>query len=239
MKKRAWALWLARRYVARALSRRFEGLFVDGLEGVRAAAARGPLLLAANHVSWWDAFVVVALDQALGTESRVLMDQENLARLPFLGAIGALPLSLRDPRRARAQLQAAAQWLERPRRALWLFPQGVQTPSWRRPLGFHKSFARVASEAACPVVPVSLLFTWRDRPEPAIAVRMHEPISMGGTTRAFAHDVEGCVARGLDTLDVALSAGPPPPLLVRGTARGADLGIGARLLVRTATRGAP
>lgn len=245
--KKPWALWAARRYARRALTRRFEGVYVDGLDATRAAAAAGPLLLCANHVSWWDAFVLVVVDEALGTDGRALMDDDNLQRLGFFRALGALPLSLRDPRKALSQLRSASSWLadgavDGPLnpgagRALWMFPQGRQVPSWRRPLGFHKSLVRVADDAGCAVVPVSLLVTWRERPEPAILVRLHPPLRVrGGPARAFADDVEARVADGIDALDVAAASGALPEPLVRGTARGADQSVGAKLLARAGAR---
>ena len=69
-----WFLALARRYARRRLARGLDGFFADGLEAARAAVRARPVVLAANHVGWWDSFLVVALDEALGTEGYALMD---------------------------------------------------------------------------------------------------------------------------------------------------------------------
>ncbi len=237
LRKRPWALRLARRYARRVLARRFEGVYVDGLDEARAAAAAGPLLFCANHLSWWDAFVVVVVDEALGTDGFAVMDEHNLRRLPFFGALGALPLALDDPRRALGQLAATRDLLDRPGRAAWIFPQGRQTPSWRRPLGFHRGFTRVAQPApalqgpnGCAVVPVSLLITFRERAEPALLVRLHPARHLDG--RAGAADVEACVVDGIDALDRGVVADVLPPLLVPGTARAAQTSAATRLLSR-------
>jgi hypothetical protein len=105
--KRSWALHLARRYARRAIRARFDGAFVDGLDEVEALCRRGPVIFAANHVCWWDAFVLVSVDAALGTDGRVLMDEDNLERLPFFSAIGALPISRTGGARVRRQLADA------------------------------------------------------------------------------------------------------------------------------------
>lgn len=231
--KRPWLLRLARSYARRRLARAFAGVHVEGLDEVRAAAARSPLLFCANHLSWWDAFVAVVVDEALGTDGHCLMDEGNLQRLPFFSAIGALPLSMRNPRRALTQLAAAGDLLQQSGRALWIFPQGQQAPSWRRPLGFRRGFVRVVEQAPdALVVPVSILIVFAQRPEPLLLVRLHPPRALRGEGRAFTADLEACVARGLDDLDDAVAADLLPPLLVRGTAGVDEENLGARLLIR-------
>jgi 1-acyl-sn-glycerol-3-phosphate acyltransferase len=226
--KRPWALALARRYARFTLARRFANVCVTGIDAVRAAAAQAPLLLVPNHVSYWDAFAVVAVDEALGTDGCCVMDEDNLARLSFFRAIGAVPLSLTDPRRAIQQLHDVSALLDRPGRAAWLFPQGKLTPSWRRPLGFQRGFVRVAKESGALVVPVSLLMTFGSSPEPTLAIALHAPRAFSGDAKAFVDDVSATVAAGIDALDTAL----PTSLLVRGTHKSPELGLGARLLAR-------
>lgn len=230
--KRPWALGLARRYVRRTLSKRFANVYVDGLDAVRAAAAQGPLLLVPNHVSYWDAFAVVAVDEALGTDGCCVMDEDNLARLSFFRAIGAVPLSLTDPRRAIKQLHDVSALLDRPGRAAWLFPQGKLTPSWRRPLGFQRGFVRVAKESGALVVPVSLLMTFGASPEPTLAIALHAPRAFSGDAKAFVDDISATVAAGIDALDAAL----PASVFLRGTHKSPELGLGARLLARAGAK---
>ncbi len=173
--RRPWVLQLARWYGRRRVARAFDGLFVEGLERAQAEAARGPVIFAMTHVSWWDPFVVVLLDEALGTESYCLMDAENLARLPFFGWIGAVPLRRAQPRQAIADLRRHAELLDRPARALWIFPQGTQRPSHLRPLGLHRGVGLLAEERATPVIPVALSYAFRERSEPTITVNIGEP----------------------------------------------------------------
>ena len=234
--KRAWALRLARAYARRAMGRAFEGVVVDGLDNVRAAAARGPIVLCPNHLSWWDAFVAVVVDEALGTDGRCLMGEANLQRLPFFDALGAVPLSLTDPRRALSQLSSTAALLQKPGDALWIFPQGRQTPSWRRPLGFQRGFVRVVEPSGAAVVPVSVVLLFRERKEPLLAVRLHTPRDFSGDARHFCTDVESVVGAGIDALDAEIAAGVLPPVLVHGTGGNASVeqGLGARLLTRFA-----
>ena len=203
--RRAWFLGLARRYVRRRLRSAFDGVFVSGLEAARERAKRAPLIFAMNHVAWWDAFIVVAIDEALGTESYCLMDSANLAKLPFFGWIGAVPLTRSTPREALRELKAAASLLDRPGRIGWIFPQGKQRPPHLRPLGLERGVNVLAAESGAEVVPVSLTYAFRDAPEPAVVVTIGSPCAM---RRAGAPiELERSLIDGLAANDEFLTAG--------------------------------
>jgi 1-acyl-sn-glycerol-3-phosphate acyltransferase len=224
-----WFLALARRYARRRLARGLDGLFVDGLESARAVVQRQPVILAANHVGWWDSFLVVALDEALGTEGYALMDAESVRRLPFFARLGALPLERGGQASARAGLQAAAARLDRPGRALWIFPQGRHRPAHLRPLGFEpgiRLLARLVPHAA--VIPVAFQYAFAERPAPAAFARLGDAIP----AQDLAIDaIERSVEDGLARIDRMLAGRAPAfPALVAPKGGGPDRGFGARLI---------
>lgn len=229
--RRPWVVGLARAYARRAAARRFDGVFVHGLDELIGLAKDGPILLAANHVCWWDAFALVLVDEALHGDGRVLMDEVNLDRLPFFKAIGALPVSTTGGARVRRQLQDAANTLSGPGCSLWIFPQGRQRAWHLRPLGFQPGLALLARRARVPVIPVSLAYPWRETPVPSIALRFGAPVA-GDDVRA----VEAAVGAGLDAIDAAVDAKDESALgrvLVPSRQhRGAEDGVGARALRR-------
>jgi 1-acyl-sn-glycerol-3-phosphate acyltransferase len=234
--KRPWALALARRYARRAARNRFDGVFVDGLDDVIAQCRKGAVIFAANHVCWWDAFALVLVDEVGGTDGRVLMDEANLARLPFFGAIGALPVSTTGGARVRRQLADAAATLDRAGRSLWIFPQGRQRAWHLRPLGFAPGLALVARRAQVPVIPVSLAYPWREAPSPSIVLRFGAAIT-DVDSPALVTEVERAVAAGLDAIDAAIDGDAIPATTTRvlvppRTTRGAEDGLGARMLRR-------
>ena len=49
-----WFLRVTRPYVRRRLSRGLDGFYADGVQEARETARRQPVILAANHVGWWD-----------------------------------------------------------------------------------------------------------------------------------------------------------------------------------------
>lgn len=162
--------WIARRRIAAEL----DGLHVSGLAAAATLLAQRPVIFAPTHTSWWDGMVVLALDEALGGQSRVLMDAQNLDRLAFFRWVGAIPLRREAP---RAGLRAAVDFLAGPGRAVWIFPQGRQRPTTVRPLGLERGVDLLARLSGAVVVPVGLSYGFREAERPAAAV------SFGGALR--------------------------------------------------------
>jgi 1-acyl-sn-glycerol-3-phosphate acyltransferase len=229
-------LALARRYVRGRIARGLDGLRVRGLAQAREAARDRPLILVANHVGWWDSLLVVALDEALGTEGYALMDADGLRRVPYFARLGALPLDRSAPPRMRAGIRAAAGVLDRPGRALWTFPQGRYRPAHVRPLGFERGLAllsRLAPSAA--ILPISIAYTWGERPGPAALVRFGRVLDPAAEGDADVTALtEQAVAVGLEEIDAADAetgwAGWDVVIAPRGGAP--EEGVGARLLAR-------
>jgi 1-acyl-sn-glycerol-3-phosphate acyltransferase len=202
--RRPWFARLARGYVRRKVAAELDGLWVRGLDDARAALRDRPLLLAANHVAWWDPLLVLLLDEALGGLGWAVMDAENLRKLPFLGWVGALPLDRSSPTRSRAGLEASAALLDRPGRAVWVFPQGRQRPAHLRPLDLRPGLRLMHAHAPVDLIAVSLSYVFLEQSRPAAVVRFSAPLSgaaVGG--RALLPAVEGALLEGLDEIDAA------------------------------------
>jgi 1-acyl-sn-glycerol-3-phosphate acyltransferase len=234
MKKSATMVWCSRVYARRAIRTRFDGFFISGLERARAQVDKGPVLFSPNHMSWWDTFFLVLLDEALGTDGYGLMDQNNLARLPFFGGFGVLPIDTLGGPSTRGQLRVAKQMLDATpdaRRALWIFPQGTQRPHHLRPLQF-KGGVRLLASASVPVVPVAMALLFRERPEPSLFVHFGEAIDGADVAmRGGVERVEAAVVRGLETIDANYaSLDGFVALIPPQSAATPETGLGTRLL---------
>lgn len=221
------------RVLRRQASRGLDGVFVDGLEAARDACLRGPVIFAGNHVAHWDVAIVSLLDDALATDGYALMDARSLRRLPFFRAVGCVPVHVGDRARSDQDLRVAASLLSRPRRALWVFPQGHQLPSHLRPLRFHGGVARLAELSSAQVIPFSLVYAFFDAPQPRAFVRLLP--ALPSTTPV--EEIAAAVTTGLDATDDALRARRTDGVCVC-TAQGTDpaQGLATRLLAAMTRR---
>jgi len=198
-RRSALALTLARPYARRRFVRAFDGAFVHGIERLNVLLEHGSVIVAANHVAWWDALFLVLLDQRIGCESYCFMDADNLARLPFFAWLGAIGLDRTSPRRGLLDLDAGAELLTKPGRVLWIFPQGCQRPAHLRPLHLASGVRRLARRSGCPIVPLSLNYLFREHPQPTAAAAFGEPIA--APFRAVLQQLENQLCHGLDRID--------------------------------------
>jgi 1-acyl-sn-glycerol-3-phosphate acyltransferase len=245
VERRRVFLGLARGYVRRKLKANFDGVYVAGLDEVQTLCRQRPVIFAPNHVAWWDAFLAVSLDEALGTEGYCLMDSRNLQRLSFFRWLGAIELSRGNQTDALRDLMQSLQLLSGPGRVLWVFPQGRQRPPHIRPLALQSGIALLAQQSRLPVVPVSISYSYLDAPRPRITVNFGHAIDptdpgsdrpadgerAGSSWRRWLEGLETRLLTGLDANDrfILDSAGDYRPLLSAGRSS-SDTPIGARLL---------
>ena len=136
-----------------------------------------PLVLVANHESWWDGFLLREVQRRLRPKARfhaVMLERELAPRpfLRFLGGLGLEPPSLASNRRLIRTLDRLR--VEDPTGVLAYFPQGVTRPGTPGPLAFRNGVIRVA-EALAPatVLPVGL------RLLPGVTSRFEAYLSVG------------------------------------------------------------
>ncbi len=197
----------ARVYSRRRVAHGLDGVWVAGLENARAALATRPMIFAANHVAWWDTLLLLVLDEALGGTGWAMMDATNLRRLPFMGWVGALPLDRTSHERSRQCLDASADLLDRPGRALWIFPQGRQRPAHLRPLDLKPGIGILHDRNPVDVVTVSLNYVFLERDRPAAVVQFSTPMTVGAVGGpSVMTTVEDSLLDGLAAIDVATIA---------------------------------
>lgn len=173
------------------------------------------VILAANHVGWWDAFILREVQRACAPEAPLLtvMQEGGLESYPFFRQMGVMGIdeSLGGFRRALREVTSIT---ERPP---WvsIFPQGRLWPSWRRPLGFRRGvvgFARALAPAL--IVPVGIHYEVLRTPQPVAFACASEPIHVA-TPAALTkvQSVERGVTQALDRIHSVLEAfGEDAPL---------------------------
>jgi 1-acyl-sn-glycerol-3-phosphate acyltransferase len=141
------------------LYRRLRAVMMAGLP--RQLPADRPLLLAANHVSWFDGFVLREVQRRLRPRAPhfTLMSREELGPLSFLRLLGVVELDRSSPSSAaRAIRFLERETRRRPDAAIGFFPQGRIWPANRRPLGFKRGLELFARRLDPLILPVGIHF---------------------------------------------------------------------------------
>ena len=171
-KSRWFNAWFARHARTR-IRRTFGRVEISGLEAARAAVAEVPLLLVANHSTWWDALVALYVSELLlRCDGYAMMDAANLRRVPFFRRVGAFGVDLDDPADGARAIRHAARLLDRPGRALWIFPEGRERSPFA-PLELRPGSAQVARVAKrALVVPVGLRYVFGGSEHPELWISL-------------------------------------------------------------------
>ena len=175
-RKSGWFERVFAAYNRNLIARRFEGLRVAGLEHLRGRDSDVPLVLYANHSSWWDGLIVFQLGRVCKLDQYAMMEERQLREYPFhrkLGAFGVVRESARDGARG---IEYAGELLKKTNRALWIFPQGRTIANDARPLVLYTGAARIIERAGlAEAAPVAIRYEFLDDYRPEAFVRIGAP----------------------------------------------------------------
>ena len=195
------------RFVQRSFLFCFRPFMRSRLRVVRSGEVRDveptrPLVLVANHVSWWDGFLLLDLARRARPKSRMLtvMLESELRRVPLLRALGGIGLTPGALGPLRALLDRLRSfWSSEPSGMLAVFPQGKIWPTGRRPLGFRPGLRRFVTDAVpCTILPVGLHVEPLNHLAPTAFVRVGPPIPVDQASSFDLARVEAAVADCLD-----------------------------------------
>jgi 1-acyl-sn-glycerol-3-phosphate acyltransferase len=166
-----------RRIARRYFRRHFHAVRVSGIERFR--YPDGPLIVYANHSSWWDPMVSVLLAAERMPERRhyAPMDASALARYGILRRIGIFPVEMHTPRGAAKFLRTGKAILESGG-ILWVTPQGRFADARERPLNFKPGLAALASrvQGGCTLLPLAIEYPFWDERLPETLLHFGEPV---------------------------------------------------------------
>ena len=218
---------VALRYARWRVRNGLDGLFIHGLEHARDAVSRGPVTMAATHVSWWDGLLMAILDDELKTDPRFIMDARNLAKIPMFRAIGAIGIDRSSGARARDGLLTASDHLSAPGSAVWIFPQGRQRPRHIQPLGLHAGALALARQDRSRVVPITLGYGFRESHLPTGVVTIAPALPAG----ASLDDLEAVYWQGIARTDAFLDGQTDGfDVLIPSKQRTEHVGLGSKIL---------
>ncbi|MHA0039394.1 1-acyl-sn-glycerol-3-phosphate acyltransferase [Deinococcus sp. PESE-13] len=212
-----WTGPLVRLSIRRSLRAELAGVYVTG------PVPSGGAVLAPNHQSWWDGYLLGELAWQSGASFRVMMTERQLTHFPFLRRVGAI---------GTGEVRAA---VRHARHGGWtiIFPEGALQPPG--PLGeLHPGAGWAARQAGVPLIPVGLRVLVRGAQKPEAFVRFAPPTPPA--------DLAGALRAAVARLDADLHAADPdlPPAGYLRWVRGASSvhdrpGLPTRLLARLTT----
>ncbi len=169
------------------------------------ALGDGPLIVYANHSSWWDPMVLVLLaTKYLSSRHHYApMDASALERYGILKHIGVFGVEMKTARGAAQFLRTGLSVLQQGN-VLWVTPQGRFADARERPLVFKPGLAALASrvKGGCTVLPLAIEYTFWDERLPETLLHFGEPLRFEGEP---AEHIEASLARALETTMAALA----------------------------------
>ncbi len=194
----------------RYFRRQFHAVWLRGQHHFLALSSRdtGPLIVYANHSSWWDPMVSVLLAEQMPARGHFApMDAASLDRYRILKRIGIFPIEPNSTRGAVHFLRMGETIL-RSGGALWVTPQGNFADPRERPLVFKPGLAALAVRTApCTLLPLAIEYPfWNERlPECLLSFGNPIQIAAGETAPAVQDRARAALESAMDSLkDAAL-----------------------------------
>jgi 1-acyl-sn-glycerol-3-phosphate acyltransferase len=229
----AWTLRFFRTITRGYFRRHFRAVMARHDECL--ANASGPLIVFANHSSWWDPMVCFLLASLLLPQRRhyAPMDAEALARYPILRRLGMFPVEMGSARGA-VQFLRISQAILDSGGVLWMTPQG-RFADVREPLMFKAGLGALAVRVPqVRLLPLAIEYTFWDERLPETLVRFGEPLQLaaGATAEQATQQLEVALAAAmleLKTISMARDASAFRVMLRGGRGTGGFYALARRL----------
>jgi 1-acyl-sn-glycerol-3-phosphate acyltransferase len=216
-----WAGGIFQPYLRRLMRKSFHAVRLLGEPP--APPCEKPVLVIANHGTWWDGFLVFLLnEEVLRRKLYVMMLEEQLRRYPFFRRLGAFGISQGHPRSVRAALSYSAEILKDPSHCVCIFPQGSMHRVHERPLGFRRGLRTILAlvGAEVSIVPVAIACEFLGDRKPEAFLLADRTCTVSGSTFQGMDWLESVQLSQMDRLDAMIAAGKPGRALARGLGSG-------------------
>lgn len=144
----------------------------------------GPLVVAANHPSWWDPMIATLIaDRWFADREHIsAIDANMLERYSILKNLGFLPVNQNSISSIRTFLQQAKTRLLENNAVLWITPQGHFADPRQRPVTFAQGITHLSKHVpGLTIQPVALEYTFWDKRKPQVLLSFCKPISTAQT----------------------------------------------------------
>jgi 1-acyl-sn-glycerol-3-phosphate acyltransferase len=222
-----------RRIVRSYFGRHFRSVMAQ--EASRFAGTRGPLIVYANHSSWWDPMVCVLLAERFMPQRKhyAPMDAAALAKYPLLRKLGMFPVEMQSARGA-AQFLRTSEAILSSGGVVWITPQG-RFADPREALAFKPGLGALATRVAeVTLLPLAIEYTFWDERLPETLLRFGEPLRIAENTSsdeatALLETALAATMAELRSAAIARDAGAFEVLVQGGRGTGGFYALGRRV----------
>jgi 1-acyl-sn-glycerol-3-phosphate acyltransferase len=124
-------------YLNHILKKSFHSFHIIG--DIPPSSPEIPMLVLPNHATWWDGFFIYALNRLFWKKKyHVMMLEEQLKNYPFFTKLGAFSVRQNNTKDIITSLEYASQLIQSPNNLVNIFPQGILTPHYNRPLNLAR-----------------------------------------------------------------------------------------------------
>ena len=169
-------------YAGRFLRRHFHAVRLSRAAAVPSPRHDEPLVVYANHPSWWDPMIAIFLAQRLwpGRRHYFPIDAAMLARYRFFARLGFFGVEPDSARGAANFLRSAGAILASGNACLWVTAQGRFADVRQRPIELKAGLAHLARRAERGhVVPLAVEYPFWTERTPEALLRFGTPIDLG------------------------------------------------------------
>lgn len=174
---------LVGRAMRHGIARQFNAIRLSG--ALPRAVENGPLIVCANHSSWWDPAVFAALQHRLFHPRHGYgpIDAHALKRYPLLERAGLIPLDATDPATLRVFLRRARRLLANGH-VLWITAQGRFVDPRLRPIVLQSGVAHLARQhPGVRILPLAIEYPFWTESRPEILLRFGDAFTTAPDAR--------------------------------------------------------
>ncbi|NOS84069.1 MAG: hypothetical protein HOP31_02915 [Ignavibacteria bacterium] len=197
-------------YHKRLIKKHFYAIHLRGEENLSSIDSSLPVIMYANHSSWWDGFIAYYLtNREMKKDDYLMMDIKQLKKYSFFRYIGVFSVNREVPADAIRSVNYAAVLLKDSAKYLWVFPQGDMVPQDRRPLKFFSGITKIAEKTGTVnLVPVCFRYEYLMEQRPEVFISIGKPeLFTGKSDSDFTEHLRSNLEAQLDKLRINVTAG--------------------------------
>lgn len=204
--KNLWFEKLFAVYNRNLLKRRFQSLKVKDFSQIKNRNEKIPLIIYANHSSWWDGLIFFEILKSREFDSYVMMEEKQLAKFKFFRKLGAFSVVRENNREALKSADYAVSILKSGNnKTLLVFPQGEILPNDFRPIRFYNGLSYIVENCEkCNLVPCSVRYEFLNnyKPETFVSFGKMKSLNSAGNfnRKEFTKNLEIRMTENLDGL---------------------------------------